>query len=115
VTLSSIRFDAECGVLELAIRPDSDAVYKTEFVGTLVEYDKASKPRTTADGKTLHSTRKYSQDVGKVLATVSGLKPQYKLTGDELYVRAVVTSSRPHLDPSTEAQDQQSWTHPVGW
>jgi hypothetical protein len=50
-----------------------------------------------------------------VLATVDGLRPRYQLSGKELYVRAVVTSSHPPEDPSFEGQKAQAWTQPVGW
>jgi len=66
-------------------------------------------------GQPIRSSRKYSADIGHVLATVSGPSPSHQLTGEELYVRAVVTSSKPHHDPSFEGQHQQAWTQPVGW
>ena len=43
------------------------------------------------------------------------LQPVYRLRGDELYVRAVVTSSRDHPNPSFADQKEQAWTQPVGW
>jgi hypothetical protein len=53
--------------------------------------------------------------VGQVLATVEGLSPKYTLTGKELYVRTIVTSSKAASDPSFAGQKQQAWTQPVGW
>jgi hypothetical protein len=50
-----------------------------------------------------------------VLKTVEGLSANYELTGQELYVRAVVTSSAPPRDPSFAGQRRQAWTQPVGW
>ena len=60
-------------------------------------------------------TRIYSPDVGRTLAIVTGEKAVYELTGDELYVRAVVTSSVDHVNPSYDGQKKQAWTQPVGW
>ena len=60
-------------------------------------------------------TQRYSDDVGKVLATVEGTKATYRLTGEELYVRAVVTSDQPPENPSFPDQKAQAWTQPVGW
>lgn len=37
------------------------------------------------------------------------------MTGDELYVRAVVTSSAGPVVPSPEDRFQRAWTQPVGW
>ena len=53
--------------------------------------------------------------MGKTFATVEGMKPRYTLKGDELYVRAIVTSSKPPEVPSYENQRPQAWTQPVGW
>ena len=74
-----------------------------------------ASPRIDKSGKPIRSTRKYSDDVGKVFATVEGTSPSYTLTGNELYVRAVVTSTKPPTHPSFKKQLQQAWTQPVGW
>jgi hypothetical protein len=115
VTLRDVRYDAGAGTLQLDIEPEDGAEYTTEFIGTRHGYDSKSEPRLDKDGKPLRTTRKYSTDVGQVLATVKGTSPSYKLTGDELYVRAVITSNQPHRDPSFEGQKKQAWTQPVGW
>ncbi len=113
VTLAEIAFKDDS--LQLTIAGEEGVTYTTQFIGTPVDYDASSEPRVSADGKPLSATRKYSSDVGKVLATVTGLEPSYQLTGRELYVRAVVTSSQPHPDPSFDDQREQAWTQPVGW
>jgi hypothetical protein len=115
VVLDEVGFSPESGVLALQIAPDGDAEFTTEFIGTLIGYDDTSEPRTDKEGKPIRTTRKYSDEVGKVLATVRGLSPSYQLTGDELYVRAVVTSSKPPERPSFKDQRRQAWTQPVGW
>lgn len=115
VTLKDVRFSPEAKTLALEIDPRGDATYTTRFVGTMKGYDPARKPVTGKDGEPLPVTRRYSEDVGKVLATVEGTKATYRLTGDELYVRAVVTSSLPPENPSFDGQKAQAWTQPVGW
>jgi len=50
-----------------------------------------------------------------VLATRPGLVAAYTMGGDELYVRATVTASLGHENPSFEGQRRQAWTQPVGW
>jgi len=115
VTLSSIRFDAKSGELKLTIQPDGDAEFTTQFIGTPVDYDKTTESEATSDQQPIRSPSKHSQAVGKVFATAKGLQPTFKLTGKELYVRAVVNSSKPHPDPSFRGQQQQAWTQPVGW
>lgn len=115
VTLKDVRFSAESKALELEVEPQGDARYKIQFIGTLKGYDPARKPVEGKDGKPLPVTQRYSDDVGKVLATVEGTKARYELTGEELYVRAVVTSSLPPENPSFHDQKAQAWTQPVGW
>lgn len=115
VSLGEVQFDSKAGEFKLEIEPDADATFTTTFIGTAADYDDKSTPRTDSSGKAIRSTRKYSDDVGKVLATVKGRNPTYKLTGKELYVRAVVISSTPHTNPSFKGQLKQAWTQPVGW
>jgi hypothetical protein len=115
VTLNDVRYNPQKKVLQLDIAAEDGVEYTTQFIGTKVSFDPASHPRTDADGKPIRTTRKYSNDVGQVFATVSGPTPSYNLTGEELYVRAVVTSTKPHVNPSFKDQRQQAWTQPVGW
>jgi hypothetical protein len=63
----------------------------------------------------LDIAQRYSDDVGCVPATVEGTTPRYALTGEELHVRAVVTSTEPPENPSFPGQRRQAWTQPVGW
>jgi len=116
VTLSSIEFDPKTdNTLKLSIDGNPDVKYTTQFIGTLVEYDAESTVRTDKDGKKIRSSRKYSSEVGQVLAVAEGLKPSYKLQENELYVRAVITSNKAHGEPSFSGQVTQAWTQPIGW
>jgi hypothetical protein len=115
IELSAVRFDAEQGRLSLSIVPAEGATYTTEFIGTLTGPDLASEPVVGDQQQVLRVTRRYSDQIGKVLGKVAGTKAEYQLTGDELYVRAVVTSSRAPENPSLENQKAQAWTQPVGW
>jgi len=115
VTLRDVRFDEPSETLRLKIEPEEGATYVTQFIGTPGDYDAASKPRTDKEGKPIQATRKYSGDVGRVFLETESLTPSYTLTGKELYVRAVVTASKPHPIPSYRGQRKQAWTQPVGW
>ena len=90
----------------LNFQPNGDAKFTTRFVGTVA-------PATTATAVT--SAAPPAQDVGVVFASSDGLAPSYRLTGRELYVRAIVTSDRPPLNPSFKGQLAQAWTQPVDW
>jgi predicted metal-dependent phosphoesterase TrpH len=115
VTLRDVRYDADKKSLQIEIEPEEGVEYTTDFIGTQINFDPASQPRVDAKGEPIRTTRKYSEDVGMVLSTNTGLTPSYQFTGSEIYVRAVITSSKSHHDPSFENQHQQAWTQPVGW
>jgi hypothetical protein len=123
VSLDDVRYARESRTLSLKIHPDRDTTYVTQFIGTLRNTDAQGQPNvdssgkapTDKAGKALRVSRKYSSEVGKVLAEIAGLAPEYRLQGNELYVRAVVTSSAAAADPSFAGQKQQAWTQPIGW
>jgi hypothetical protein len=58
-------------------------------------------------------TRSYSKDIGAVLATVTGTSARYAITGDEIYVRERVTSSKLKENPYREGEFERAWTQPV--
>jgi hypothetical protein len=101
VTLNDVRYDAAAGTLEVQVAPEAAARFTTRFIGTLAPTKAGATPTES--------------EIGAVLATVEGTKATYKLSGRELYVRAVVTSDQPAENPSVENQLKQAWTQPVGW
>lgn len=106
VTLGKVAYDPTTRTLEVRIEADGPAQFTTQFIGT---------PRDIPGPA--GSTTALTDDprVGIVLATVPGRYARYQLTGNELYVRAVVTSSDPADVPVYEGQRKQAWTQPVGW
>jgi hypothetical protein len=107
------RIDSTTAGLKLAVQAESGVTYKIDFIGTRKGFDPKSEPVVDKDGKELPITRKYSDDIGRVLKTVDGTAAEYQFTGDELYVRARVTSSRQHPNPSEPGDYEQAWTQPV--
>jgi hypothetical protein len=65
------------------------------------------------DGQELPVTRRYSPEVGAVLATVEGTRAAYKVTGDELYIRARVVSSKTKVNPSAAGEKEMAWIQPI--
>jgi hypothetical protein len=98
----SVEIDAQPGVS-----------YRTEFIGTRRGYDRKRTPIFGENGSPLRVTNMYSKDVGAVLNTVEGNSASYKFKGDEIYVRARVTSSTLKKDPSSQGEFEQAWTQPV--
>ena len=107
VELDDVR--REGGRLSLAIRPRPGVTYRTQFVGTRRGWDTTSVAVRDSTGRAL--TRRYSADVGAVLAEVPGLAPGYTLRGDELYVRARVVASA--AAPDSTGARAMAWTQPV--
>jgi len=111
VTLDDVR--QEDGAVRLKIQGRSGVTYKTQFIATLRGTPLDSEPRTDDAGKTLEVTRVYHPDIGKVVAETEALEPTYRFTGQELYVRARVTSSQPHPNPYEKGDVEMAWTQPI--
>ena len=109
VTLAELRRDGPR--IALAIRGEPGITYTTQFVGTRRSYDTATV--AVRDSAGAHVTRRYSSDIGAVLAEVRGALASYTMRGDEVYVRARVTSSRPKPNPSYPGEMEMAWTQPV--
>ncbi|MCS7046805.1 MAG: hypothetical protein NZO58_10650 [Gemmataceae bacterium] len=99
--------------VQLRIRGEKGVAYKTEFIATLRETPLASQPQYDKDGKELDVTRRYHPEIGKTVAVSTGLEPSYEFTGKERYVRARVTSSRPHPNPYAKGDVEMAWTQPM--
>ncbi|MHC4380670.1 MAG: hypothetical protein ACYSU1_06235, partial [Planctomycetota bacterium] len=69
-------------------------VYTTRFLGTRMHEDKPGPP-------------------GEVLMETTDNPAVYAFRGDELYVRAVVTSSVDHPNPYAEGDKEAAWAQPV--
>lgn len=116
VELERLDYDTNNRTVTLEIKPQGNATYTTEFIGTPIRFNQSTTPRL--DPKTneqIAGTLDYSTDVGKVFAVVKGLAASYQLTGEELYIRAVVTSDQPPANPTSESPFQKAWTQPIGW
>jgi len=60
--------------------------------------------------------RVYNRDSsGSGGVEVEGASPGYTPWGDELYVRAIMTSSAMAAVPSGELKFKRAWTQPAGW
>lgn len=92
VALEDISVGEDSITIDIDSQPG--VTYQTEFIGAT----------PNADG---------SRPTAQVLAS-SGTDPAvYRYSGDELYVRARVTSSRPHPRPYRTGDRETAWTQPV--
>jgi len=99
--------------IAISIRGEEGVTYKTQFVTTMKGTSLESSPKLDKDGKPLEVTRVYDDAIGKVIAEVEGLEPRYTFTGDELYVRAKITSTKPHPNPYAKGDVEVAWTQPM--
>lgn len=107
---SVVRDDEEFTV---AVDDQPDVTYTIDFIGTRTGFDDASAPSSGSEEESDLMTRQYSEDVGRVLKSVTGSTATYRFVGDEIYVRALVTSSRPHPNPGETGEMERAWIQPV--
>jgi hypothetical protein len=101
------------GRIALEVKAEAGVEYVIEFIGTRKGYERKTVAVKAADGSEPRVTRKYSADVGMVLAAVKGAKAEYVLKGDELYVRARVTSTKPMKSSPVGGEVEMAWTQPL--
>jgi hypothetical protein len=82
--------EATRDALSVKIAAESGVEYTTKFIGTL----DVAKP-------------------GVVLKEIKGSSAKYAFAGNELYVRAVVVSSKPHPNGYEKTDMQSAWVQPV--
>ena len=111
VTLNSVRKDDEA--LAVSVAADPGVTYTIDFIGTRHGFDDSTAAATDAPEHADRLTRIYSDDVGEVLKSVSGTMATYEFEGDEIYVRALITSSRPHPNPGAAGEMERAWVQPV--
>lgn len=116
VELERLEFDEASQTLTIQIKPDGEAQFTTQFIGTPRDFDHTATQRVDpTSGLAVPGTLDYSADVGRVFATVSGTTAVYPLTGEELFIRATITSDQAPFNPTSESPLQKAWTQPIGW
>jgi hypothetical protein len=115
VVLKDIRFDKATGTLSVEVKPEEGVLYSIRFVGTKKGFDTST--RTFEDPevgkKPMRVGKTYSSDIGITLQTLAGTSASYQMTPDDLYVRAVITSTkRPKHRDANEPQTMTALTQP---
>ncbi len=105
--------------INLTVNNKADTDYVIEFIGTTKDADLKGVGTTKKhshrnnedhDHKVVYT---YSDDIGRVLKRVKGSKASYKLTGNEIYVRARVTSTAIQANPYETGDTEMAWTQPL--
>ncbi|HUG19144.1 MAG TPA: hypothetical protein VMM56_09220 [Planctomycetaceae bacterium] len=111
VRLKTVKATAEA--YELEVEAEQGVEYEIQFIGTKKGFDPESKPVLDDKGNEIRTTRRYSDDVGAVLATVKGTSARYEFSENDLYVRAKVISTKKHPNPSEVGEFERAWAQPV--
>jgi len=111
VTLKDVRREKNRLTVQIAAEPG--VTYRTQFIGTRRGFKTDNEPFRNAAGDMLRVTHRYGDDIGAVLGQVDGPVATYELTGDELYVRAKVTSSKRKENPYAKDETEAAWVQPV--
>ena len=107
------RVVATADRLEVEVVKEPGVDYVIEFIGTRSGFDADSSPAVSATGRPLYASRHYSDDIGRVFARHKRSRAVYRFDKDDLYVRARITSSRRHPNPSQPLQFEQAWVQPL--
>jgi hypothetical protein len=98
VRLTDVRRRGDRYIVD--IEADEGVTYITRFIGT-----RRSGGRAGSTAAVL--------EIGEVLLETAADPAVYEITGDELYVRAVVVSSRSHPNPYAEGDRETAWVQPI--
>jgi len=111
VTLAELSLTSKG--IDIAVECEAGVNYDIYFIGTNHRFDQTSKPVLDENGKELFTTAVYSDQIGKTLKHTKGPQASYSFTGNELYVRALVLSDRPHHNPAVPGDTTKAWTQPT--
>ena len=95
------------------IAAEPGVTYTTRFIGTPKDADLSAEPVRDDAGNPIRATHRYGDDVGKVFLETTDNPAVYRFTGEEMYVRAKVTSSKPVEHPTVDGDLQEAWLQPV--
>ncbi len=111
VTMHEISF--EDGKFSVAVDPEPGVSYTIQFIGTREGYDPSREEVLDGDGEPIATTKRYSDDIGAVLEEVQDSHAVYEMTGDEIYVRAKIISSKEKENYFVEGEREKAWIQPV--
>ena len=99
--------------LKIFIDAEAGVAYSVQFIGTRKGFDSVSRPVLDANGKIRPLTRSYSNEIGQVLFETLENPAIYEFQGNELYVRAIIVSSKLQNNPAFPDTKETAWVQPV--
>ncbi len=102
--------------LDIAVEAEPGVSYTIDFIGTRANFNHNERQA----GQVTRRAKKSKRDAALqrphrrvTLKTVHGDKASYRFGRDDLYVRARVTSSKHHPNPSELGDFEQAWVQPT--
>lgn len=121
VLLETLDYDSDARRLSIKVDAEEGVNYSIEFIGSLKDVSLANEhlPAVVDEKGIVHpvSPNYVDDGIGTTFQKTEGTQAVYQMTGDELYVRAVVHSdATPYFryDDYSELE-KKAWTQPVGW
>lgn len=100
--------------IDIEVLAEPGVSYTIEFIGTDAAADLSGTDVEGVPGDAPgRASKRYSDDIGRVLKRVEGASGRYEATGRELYIRARITSSEAHSNPYAEGDREMAWTQPL--
>jgi len=106
------RMERASKTLRIEVEAEPGVTYTIRFIGTRRGFDPTRSPVVSAKGEPIRATQHYSDQIGETLSVVAGPRAEYSLRGDELYVRAVVNSSKKIANPYRKGETASAWIQP---
>ena len=106
------RIERTGNTLRIEVEAEPGVQYTVRFIGTRRGFDTARSPVLSAKGESIRATQRYSDRIGETLAVVVGPRAEYTARGDELYLRAVVSSSKKIANPYRKGETGSAWVQP---
>jgi hypothetical protein len=110
VSLRQIQRAGNTMRIEVEAKPG--VTYTVRFIGTRRGFDATRSPVVSANGEPIQATQRYSDQIGETFSVVVGNRAEYSARGDELYVRAVVQSSKKIANPYRKGETAAAWVQP---
>ena len=108
VVLQDIQYSDN--TIYISIQTEEGVTYSTQFIGTRKGY--IPSLAATLETEIASITRYYSAEIGEVFLEVQGISPSYTWSGDEIYVRAKVISSKLKENPYKDGEMETAWVQP---
>jgi hypothetical protein len=99
----------------VAIESEEGVTYTTHFIGTMKGTDLSSLPVLDEQGNPIRASRIYDEGVGRVLSKTTDNLAIYRMTGDELYVRTKIISSKAKPNSFQAGDVETAWTQPIAF